>query len=133
MLQNPTLDLVQVDTHSLVPFILSSDQHCIERSLKVSLHMSLVDENKIPVISDNAVSEKGIVVFSGGSAANSLVDVFNEITQRRASNLSYILPISDNGGSSSELIRVFGGPGIGDIRSKGASGDANLLPPNLSF
>ena len=29
-----------------------------------------------------------------------------------------IIPISDNGGSSSELIRVFGGPGIGDVRSK---------------
>lgn len=28
-----------------------------------------------------------------------------------------IIPISDNGGSSSELIRVFGGPGIGDVRS----------------
>jgi hypothetical protein len=25
--------------------------------------------------------------------------------------LSYVIPISDNGGSSSELIRVFGGPG----------------------
>lgn len=32
--------------------------------------------------------------------------------------LSYVIPISDNGGSSSELIRVFGGPGIGDIRSR---------------
>lgn len=31
---------------------------------------------------------------------------------------SSIIPISDNGGSSSELIRVFGGPGIGDVRSK---------------
>ena len=29
-----------------------------------------------------------------------------------------IIPISDNGGSSSELIRVFGGPGIGDVRSE---------------
>ena len=29
-----------------------------------------------------------------------------------------VIPISDNGGSSSELIRVFGGPGIGDVRSK---------------
>jgi hypothetical protein len=28
-----------------------------------------------------------------------------------------VIPISDNGGSSSELIRVFGGPGIGDVRS----------------
>lgn len=60
---------------------------------------------------------RGIVVFSGGSAANNLVDVFNEIASNRKASLSYIIPISDNGGSSSELIRVFGGPGIGDIRS----------------
>ena len=71
-----------------------------------------------PSSSESTVSDKGIVVFSGGSAANSLVDVFNEITQKRNCPLSYILPISDNGGSSSELIRVFGGPGIGDIRSE---------------
>lgn len=58
-----------------------------------------------------------IVVLSGGTAANSLVDVFNELIERNNCSLSYIIPISDNGGSSSELIRVFGGPGIGDIRS----------------
>lgn len=58
-----------------------------------------------------------IVVFSGGSAANSLVDVFNEVIDNNACTLTYVIPISDNGGSSSELIRVFGGPGIGDIRS----------------
>ena len=78
----------------------------------------------------------GIVVFSGGSAANSLVDVFNEIREANHNcSLSYVIPISDNGGSSSELIRVFGGPGmichtetvarsltsrsgIGDVRSR---------------
>ena len=52
----------------------------------------------------------GIVVFSGGTAANSLVDVFNKILGKRGCPLQYIIPISDNGGSSSELIRVFGGP-----------------------
>ncbi|KAL8871962.1 MAG: hypothetical protein Q9198_007300 [Flavoplaca austrocitrina] len=52
-----------------------------------------------------------IIVFSGGSAANSLVDVFNELIDKNNCTLSYIIPISDNGGSSSELIRVFGGPG----------------------
>ena len=62
-----------------------------------------------------------IVVLSGGSAANSLVDVFNELIEKNNCTLSYIIPISDNGGSSSELIRVFGGPGIGDIRSKYSS------------
>lgn len=53
----------------------------------------------------------GIVVFSGGSAANSLVEVFNEVRDANKTTLSYVIPISDNGGSSSELIRVFGGPG----------------------
>jgi 2-phospho-L-lactate transferase/gluconeogenesis factor (CofD/UPF0052 family) len=61
---------------------------------------------------------KGIVVFSGGSAANSLVDVFEAVRENKDCPLSYIIPISDNGGSSSELIRVFGGPGIGDVRSR---------------
>ena len=63
-------------------------------------------------------SNRGIVVFSGGSAANSLVEVFNTIRETLECPLSYIIPISDNGGSSSELIRVFGGPGIGDVRSR---------------
>lgn len=91
-----------------------------------------------PRRSENA----GIAVFSGGTAANSLVDVFDQITTRRKCPLHYIIPISDNGGSSSELIRVFGGPsksaspqtnwclvmivtdlvsGVGDVRSKSSS------------
>lgn len=75
-------------------------------SFKSHLNMSTTSTNR------------GIVVFSGGSAANSLVDVFNNVIENKKCSLSYIIPISDNGGSSSELIRVFGGPGIGDVRSK---------------
>lgn len=52
----------------------------------------------------------GIAVFSGGTAANFLVDVFEKIIAKGGRPLRYIIPISDNGGSSSELIRVFGGP-----------------------
>jgi hypothetical protein len=62
-------------------------------------------------ISNGSSKAKGIVVFSGGSAANELVDVFNTVREDKKCPLSYIIPISDNGGSSSELIRVFGGPG----------------------
>lgn len=65
----------------------------------------------------SSAPSRKIVVLSGGTAANSLVDVFNELIRNNNCTLSYIIPISDNGGSSSELIRVFGGPGIGDIRS----------------
>ncbi|KAF4308022.1 LPPG:FO 2-phospho-L-lactate transferase CofD/UPF0052 [Botryosphaeria dothidea] len=95
----------------------------------------------LPILGDSTKS-KGIVVFSGGSAANNLVDVFKKVAERRESSLSYVIPISDNGGSTSELIRVFGGPGkfsssmqttsankisgIGDLRSR----LVRLIPEN---
>ncbi|RPB29887.1 UPF0052-domain-containing protein [Terfezia boudieri ATCC MYA-4762] len=71
-----------------------------------------------------------LVVFSGGSAANSIVDVFNGLLSSgeagkgqsgnglKLQKLSYVIGISDNGGSTSEILRVFGGPGIGDVRSR---------------
>ncbi|AET37546.1 uncharacterized protein Ecym_1308 [Eremothecium cymbalariae DBVPG len=55
-----------------------------------------------------------VVVLGGGTATNLLVPCFDEV----ASSLTYILPISDNGGSTSEILRVIGGPAIGDIRSR---------------
>ncbi|KAL4930850.1 gluconeogenesis factor YvcK family protein [Aspergillus undulatus] len=69
---------------------------------------------------------RGLAVFSGGSAANNLVDVFDSVRESKKCSLSYIIPISDNGGSSSELIRIFGGPGIGDVRSR----LVRLIPPS---
>jgi 2-phospho-L-lactate transferase/gluconeogenesis factor (CofD/UPF0052 family) len=57
-----------------------------------------------------------IVVFSGGSAANNLIDVFKSLCKERS--LDFVLPVSDNGGSTSEILRVCGGPGIGDVRSE---------------
>ncbi|VVT58320.1 uncharacterized protein SAPINGB_P006147 [Magnusiomyces paraingens] len=57
---------------------------------------------------------KRIVIISGGTASNSLVSTFSSLSP----HISYLLPISDNGGSTSELIRVVGGPAIGDLRSR---------------
>ncbi|KAG6918701.1 hypothetical protein DXG01_012519 [Tephrocybe rancida] len=45
------------------------------------------------------------VVISGGTGGNAICSAFN--------NASYVLPVSDDGGSSSEIIRVLGGPSIG--------------------
>lgn len=64
-----------------------------------------------PLAGRRAPPSGGIVVFSGGSAANSLVDVFERVRDASRATLSYVLPVSDNGGSSSEIIRVFGSPG----------------------
>ncbi|OWB54183.1 hypothetical protein B5S28_g28 [[Candida] boidinii] len=61
-----------------------------------------------------AVTGKSISIISGGTATNELVKLFESLSP----NISYILPISDNGGSTSELLRVIGGPAIGDIRSR---------------
>ncbi|KAJ3112188.1 hypothetical protein HDU96_004856 [Phlyctochytrium bullatum] len=33
-------------------------------------------------------------------------------------DICYLLPVSDDGGSTSEIVKVVGGPGIGDIRSR---------------
>ncbi|KAI9031615.1 hypothetical protein CLU79DRAFT_729371 [Phycomyces nitens] len=60
------------------------------------------------------LSEASFVVFSGGSACNYIANAFQAITP----NVCYILGISDNGGSTSELLRVLGGPSIGDLRSR---------------
>ncbi len=46
------------------------------------------------------------LVISGGTGCNSICAAF-------AQSACYILPVSDNGGSSSEIIRVLGGPSIG--------------------
>jgi hypothetical protein len=71
----------------------------------------------LPIYQDSIPSTKpkGIVVFSGGSAANNLVDSFRTLTEDVRCPLTYVIPISDNGGSSSELIRVFGGPGKNEL------------------
>ncbi|KAI5955985.1 hypothetical protein KGF57_003471 [Candida theae] len=65
-----------------------------------------------------------ITVISGGTATNELTPLFSNLS--KSNKTSYILPISDNGGSTSELIRVIGGPAIGDIRSR----LTRLIPPH---
>ncbi|RCK65313.1 hypothetical protein Cantr_01440 [Candida viswanathii] len=57
-----------------------------------------------------------ITILSGGTATNELVPLFKRLSPNN--NISYILPILDNGGSTSEIVRFIGGPAIGDIRSR---------------
>ncbi|KAH9983282.1 hypothetical protein BJV74DRAFT_851137 [Russula compacta] len=57
------------------------------------------------------------LVISGGTGCNAICAAFV--------HACYVLPVSDDGGSSSEIIRVLGGPSIGDIRSR----LVRLIPP----
>ncbi|KAI0259330.1 UPF0052-domain-containing protein [Gloeopeniophorella convolvens] len=67
----------------------------------------------------NSASSAGpaYLIVSGGTGCNAICAAF--------ARASYALPVSDDGGSSSEIIRVLGGPSIGDIRSR----LVRLIPP----
>ncbi|CAL8469527.1 g9068 [Coccomyxa elongata] len=55
-----------------------------------------------------------LVVFSGGTAFNSVAGHLRQLTTR----VTHVLPVSDDGGSTAEIVRVLGGPAVGDIRSR---------------
>jgi hypothetical protein len=71
-------------------------------------------EKKEPNNDTETNPEYGAIVFSGGTAFNSYVEMFQSIAPRSC----YILPVSDDGGSTAEIIRFLGGPAIGDMRSR---------------
>eukprot|EP00850_Spirogloea_muscicola_P021743 SM000260S09939 [mRNA] locus=s260:66412:70343:+ [translate_table: standard] len=50
----------------------------------------------------------------GGTAFNGVVEELKLYTTR----VAHVLPVSDDGGSTAEIVRVLGGPAIGDIRSR---------------
>ncbi|KAI9265269.1 hypothetical protein BDA99DRAFT_481186 [Phascolomyces articulosus] len=64
----------------------------------------------------NSINDENesLVIISGGSACNDIAPAFQKITH----DVRYVLGISDNGGSTSELLRVLGGPSIGDLRAR---------------
>ncbi|KAG8220212.1 UPF0052-domain-containing protein [Butyriboletus roseoflavus] len=68
-------------------------------------------------ITDTPESSPNITVISGGSGGNAICSAFDDAC--------FVLPVSDDGGSSSEIIRVLGGPSIGDIRSR----LVRMIPP----
>lgn len=84
------------------------DQH-------VSLPASLeVDSASHANAAGDSRREPALVVFSGGTAFNSVAADVKQLTTR----VSYVLPVSDDGGSTAEIVRVLGGPAVGDIRSR---------------
>ncbi|EJU01793.1 UPF0052-domain-containing protein [Dacryopinax primogenitus] len=60
------------------------------------------------------LDDMSFVVISGGTGGNSIVGTFTK------SDVVYVLPVSDNGGSSSEVSNIIdaSGPSVGDLRSR---------------
>ncbi|KAI8097314.1 uncharacterized protein BX664DRAFT_292789 [Halteromyces radiatus] len=69
-----------------------------------------------------------LVVFSGGTACNHIAKSFHELGHN---DITYFLGVSDNGGSTSEILRVLGGPSIGDLRSR-LTRLIDIIDPNPS-
>ncbi|KAI3741654.1 hypothetical protein L1987_59328 [Smallanthus sonchifolius] len=55
-----------------------------------------------------------LLLFSGGTAFNGVVEELKKLT----TSVAHVLPVSDDGGSTAEIVRVLGGPAVGDIRSR---------------
>jgi hypothetical protein len=64
---------------------------------------SLVAQSQEKSIGSN--DTPSYLVISGGTGCNAICTAF--------AKACYVLPVSDDGGSSSEIIRVLGGPSIG--------------------
>ena len=75
-----------------------------------------------PRVSATAAGE-AMVVISGGTAVNPFVDTLLSLSPC----VIFCLGISDDGGSTSQIVNVIGGPAIGDIRSR----LTRLVPDNV--
>lgn len=73
----------------------------------------ILTEATAPPISKSSPSQLNdstrFIVISGGTGGNAICSAFGDAC--------YVLPVSDDGGSSSEIIRVLGGPSIGTYRA----------------
>ncbi|XP_020264163.1 uncharacterized protein YNL011C [Asparagus officinalis] len=66
------------------------------------------------IYNPNPNPQPSLLVFSGGTAFNGVVEELKKVTTR----VAHVLPVSDDGGSTAEIVRVLGGPAVGDIRSR---------------
>ncbi|XP_047262840.1 uncharacterized protein LOC107859294 isoform X2 [Capsicum annuum] len=73
--------------------------------LNPCVHMSTTDGSKTQHLAEN---------ITCGTAFNGVVEELKKLTTR----VAHVLPVSDDGGSTAEIVRVLGGPAVGDIRSR---------------
>ena len=48
------------------------------------------------------------------ASAHAHTEELQQLTKR----VAHVMPVSDDGGSTAEIVRVLGGPAVGDIRSR---------------
>ncbi|KAF3452092.1 hypothetical protein FNV43_RR08188 [Rhamnella rubrinervis] len=99
--------------HTRFPYSLPSRPSSISISMAAlsspNLNHCRSSSNPNPLL-----SQPSLLVFSGGTAFNGIVEELKDFTTR----VAHVLPVSDDGGSTAEIVRVLGGPAVGDIRSR---------------
>ncbi|ESQ52006.1 hypothetical protein EUTSA_v10016658mg [Eutrema salsugineum] len=90
---------------SLHPLFRSKPHHCNSTS-----HMAA----SVSAECHSSLEPPSLLVFSGGTGFNGVVEELKKLTTR----VAHVLPVSDDGGSTAEIVRVLGGPAVGDIRSR---------------
>ncbi|KAK9088945.1 hypothetical protein Scep_028027 [Stephania cephalantha] len=78
--------------------------------------LSMATQNSSHSVASSSANNHhpSMLVFSGGTAFNGVVEELKKLTTR----VAHVLPVSDDGGSTAEIVRVLGGPAVGDIRSR---------------
>ncbi|CAI9087308.1 OLC1v1021351C6 [Oldenlandia corymbosa var. corymbosa] len=110
--------------HPKLSFSAASSKSLLSSS-SVSPSMSSIPNGSLhpadPFLAQNGHSassapdyQPSLLVFSGGTAFNGVVEELKKLTTR----VAHVLPVSDDGGSTAEIVRVLGGPAVGDIRSR---------------
>eukprot|EP00891_Asterochloris_glomerata_P008123 jgi/Astpho2/8123/fgenesh1_pg.00120_%23_73_t len=72
---------------------------------------------KVPFVQDRASSTPHHGRQLGQQAAASTNHLKGSL-QNFTTRIAHVLPVSDDGGSTAEIVRVLGGPAVGDIRSR---------------
>ncbi|KAL9236828.1 hypothetical protein vseg_011454 [Gypsophila vaccaria] len=80
----------------------------------ISSYKNSTSTTTLMASSQPSFSPPSLLVFSGGTAFNGVVEELQKLTTR----VAHVLPVSDDGGSTAEIVRVLGGPAVGDIRSR---------------
>ncbi|KAM1108192.1 hypothetical protein TB2_004741 [Malus domestica] len=97
----PTLPQFPLRSHSTMSILRSQNPNHLRCSSS-------------PAIPSPSPPPPSLLVFSGGTAFNGVVEELKSFTTR----VAHVLPVSDDGGSTAEIVRVLGGPAVGDIRSR---------------
>src|ERR1700712_2667757 len=86
-------------THSSSSFVFDIPT---DRALELAQRRP-ASEARTPFTAANSIDghTQSYIVLSGGTGCNEICSAFGE-------DVCYVLPVSDNGGSSSEIIRVIG-------------------------